>query len=57
MLWLGPLRLDVSAELTRAWIPAFAGMTLKARAAGMSGPSKNCQFATKNNLAWRGVAS
>jgi hypothetical protein len=33
--------LVVPVGLDRLWIPAFAGMTMKAKAAGMSGSSEN----------------
>jgi hypothetical protein len=33
--------LVVPAGLARLWIPAFAGMTMKAKAAGMGGSSEN----------------
>jgi hypothetical protein len=33
--------LVVPAALVRLWIPAFAGMTMKAKAAGMGGSSEN----------------
>jgi hypothetical protein len=33
--------LVVPDELARHWIPTFAGMTIKAKTAGMSGSSEN----------------
>jgi hypothetical protein len=33
--------LDAAAELARAWIPAFAGMTMQAKVGGMGGSSEN----------------
>jgi hypothetical protein len=40
-------RLVGTAGVASLWIPAFAGMTMKAKAAGMEGSTENCHGEAK----------